>query len=141
MDFCIKEKGGSIRGVNSLEEFIKVFKEFEIPFEKAQMQQHKKKPRKLRIQYAKKQKQDFSNQIPPRREFQTKAEMVDTTRQKHHYDGLVSSYLWRTKVFADNIDNTNTVPTSFFIKQTKVYNTSDAGRTGRLISKLSQTLL
>ena len=34
LDFCIKEKDGSIRGANSLEEFVKVVKEFEIPFEK-----------------------------------------------------------------------------------------------------------
>ena len=33
LDFCIKEKDGSIRGVNSLEEFVKVVKELEIPFE------------------------------------------------------------------------------------------------------------
>ena len=46
LDFCIKVKGGSNRGVHSLEEFVKVFKEFEISFEKAQMQQRKKKSRK-----------------------------------------------------------------------------------------------
>ena len=34
LEFCIKEKDGSIRGVNSMEEFVKVVKEFEIPFEK-----------------------------------------------------------------------------------------------------------
>ena len=34
LEFCIKEKDGSIRGANSMEEFIKVVKEFEIPFEK-----------------------------------------------------------------------------------------------------------
>ena len=34
LDFCIKEKYGPIRGANSLEEFVKVVKEFEIPFEK-----------------------------------------------------------------------------------------------------------
>ena len=34
LDFCIKEKDGSIRGANSLEEFVKVVKEFESPFEK-----------------------------------------------------------------------------------------------------------
>ena len=33
-DFCIIEKDGSIRGANSLEEFVQVVKEFEIPFEK-----------------------------------------------------------------------------------------------------------
>ena len=34
LDFCIKEKDGSIRGANFLVEFVKVVKEFEIPFEK-----------------------------------------------------------------------------------------------------------
>ena len=34
LEFCIREKDGSIRGVNSMEEFVKVVKEFEIPFEK-----------------------------------------------------------------------------------------------------------
>ena len=34
LDFCIKEKYGSIRDANSMEEFVKVVKEFEIPFEK-----------------------------------------------------------------------------------------------------------
>ena len=32
LKFCIKEKDGSIRDANSMEEFIKVVKEFEIPF-------------------------------------------------------------------------------------------------------------
>ena len=34
IDFCIKEKVGSIGGANSMEVFVKVVKEFEIPFEK-----------------------------------------------------------------------------------------------------------
>ena len=34
LEFCIKEKDGSIRDANSMEEFIKVVKEFEIPFKK-----------------------------------------------------------------------------------------------------------
>ena len=33
LEFCIKEKDGAIRGANSMEEFVKVVKEFEIPFE------------------------------------------------------------------------------------------------------------
>ena len=33
LEFCIKEKDGSIWGMNYMEEFVKVVKEFKIPFE------------------------------------------------------------------------------------------------------------
>ena len=41
------------------------------------------KKRKFKIPYAKKQKQDCSDQIPHRRKFPSKAEMVDTIGQKN----------------------------------------------------------
>ena len=48
---------------------------------KAQMQQVKKNPRKenSKSHMQKRKKQDYSDQIPHRREFPSKAEMVDST--------------------------------------------------------------
>ena len=57
--------------------------------------------------------------------------MVDTTGQKNSMRD--SSVLTRDeqKFSADNIHNTNTIPTSIIIKHTE-YNRSDTWRTGRL---------
>ena len=94
--------------------------------------QEKSKKRKFKIPFAKKEKQDYSDQIPHRREFPSKAEMVATTGQKN--TTMVSSVLScdEDKFSADNIYNTNTISTSITIKQTKEYNRSDTWRTGRL---------
>ena len=100
---------------------------------KAQIQHCKKNPSKENSNpTCKKEKQDYSDQIPHRREFTSKAEMVDTTGQKN--TTLVSSVLScdEEKFSVDNVYNTNTVSTSMIIKQTKEYNRSDTWRTGRL---------
>ena len=96
------------------------------------MQQRKKNPRQeIQNPIRKKEKQDYSDQIPHRREFPSKAEMVDTMGQKN--TTMDSSVLIcdEQKFSADNIDNTNTIPTSIIIKP-KEYNRSDTWRTGRL---------
>ena len=86
---------------------------------------------KLKNPYAKKEKQNQSDQIPYRREFPSKAEMVDAMGQKTSMRD--SSVLTRDeqKSSAD-IHITNTIPTSIIIKNTKESNRSNTWRTGRL---------
>ena len=70
--------------------------------------------------------------MPHRREFPSKAEIVDTTGQKN--TTMDSSVLICDvqKFSADNIHNTNTIPTSIIIKHTEEYNRSGTWSTGRL---------
>ena len=93
--------------------------------------QENSKKRKFKVPSAKKEKQDYSDQIPHRREFPSKAEMVDATGQKNSMRD--SSVLTRDeqKSSAD-IPITNTIPTSIIIKNTKESNRSNTWRTGRL---------
>ena len=61
----------------------------------AQLQQRKKNPRKenSKSHMQKKKKQDYSGQISHRREFPSKAEMVNTTGQEKHFVVMNKNFL------------------------------------------------